>query len=619
MVGTTFGPPSKAPATVGSAKPKRKLKKKRTPGVGDASVHGSSSKSALASRSRLRASAAASPAAASAGKPAAAPRSTPRMKKKKKTKAATLRTPGTGATPKRKARAVGASPSVIEVPSRSDASRPGAGLRSDGTGRSASKSKSVASAGATTSKGSVSKGSRKGNTKAKARAARSATSQPPPAAEAADGSLDVDSLVHQLSVERRKSAVLTQIVQEQGTLLEDLQTERNVSSSMLTSSRMSALGEDRLRRSVVDTHRVLKMMEKEETKTRQELLQLRKATKAFWGHIAKAQAAEAAALDGMLAAEARATAAEQRLRAVELELGAAKPVPSPSPPPPPEGMDGIAAGEVGVGSSTTKPAATPPPPPPPAPEPAASDSPGASEGEPPLKTPQEQSMRVEKLYQRYLASETKGKFLNETSDDTHAAVGSAGPKSSGKKRRPKRKSQASPPSSMSLASSQADISRLTSGVLGASSEGVGRGQGIVPTTENGGSSGFSDSATLSPTTQVTMAIEPTTVGATTHTTPEAMLADVRAVGEVEGEGEFMTLSGLDVTPDGMGMGMGGASSESEAMYDRVNAMINTIQDALDSQHKTLLTTKQVLGDLLDSEIVGPAADANDAMDGDGDK
>ena len=172
---------------------------------------------------------------------------------------------------------------------------------------------------------------------------------------------------------------------------------------------------------------------------------------------------------------------------------------------------------------------------------------------------------------------------------------------------------------MSLASSQADISRLTSGVLGASSEGVGRGQGIVPTTENGGSSGFSDSATLSPTTQVTMAIEPTTVGATTHTTPEAMLADVRAVGEVEGEGEFMTLSGLDVTPDGVGMGMGGASSESEAMYDRVNAMINTIQDALDSQHKTLLTTKQVLGDLLDSEIVGPAADANDAMDGDGDK
>lgn len=151
------------------------------------------------------------------------------------------------------------------------------------------------------------------------------------------GDAEVETLLHQLSLERKKCHVLSQIVQEQGAFLENIQRQKSSTFEDLhetaTPSRFERDDDDfssetakescydsesasphfaarasRLKHSlnpdVTDAINVLHLMEQEGERTRGELRELRKIARSFHDEIARSQAAEAAALEALSEAEA---------------------------------------------------------------------------------------------------------------------------------------------------------------------------------------------------------------------------------------------------------------------------------------------------------------------------
>ncbi|QDZ20310.1 hypothetical protein HOP50_04g28280 [Chloropicon primus] len=166
-------------------------------------------------------------------------------------------------------------------------------------------------------------------------------------ADRGHGGAEVESLLHQLSLERKKCHVLSQIVQEQGAFLENIQRHKssrledlhlgetatpsrfegdeeefsseaakeNYCDSESASPHFAARSSSRLKHSlnpdITDAINVLHLMEQEGERTRGELHELRKIARSFHDEIARSQAAEAAALEALSEAEARAAAAEE--------------------------------------------------------------------------------------------------------------------------------------------------------------------------------------------------------------------------------------------------------------------------------------------------------------------
>ena len=161
--------------------------------------------------------------------------------------------------------------------------------------------------------------------------------------EGSEVDADVEHLLHQLKLEKRKCLVLSQIVEEQGAFLENIQREKLNESSAIDdtdafqhqqsprsrsheaqpSSRRAGdregkgEKEEALRRNVTDAITVLQLIEQEGEVTRGELTELRKMAKSFHEQISRSQASEAAALEALSQAESRAAAAEVKLRSYD--------------------------------------------------------------------------------------------------------------------------------------------------------------------------------------------------------------------------------------------------------------------------------------------------------------
>ena len=150
---------------------------------------------------------------------------------------------------------------------------------------------------------------------------------------------EVDELLHQLNLERKKCHVLSQIVQEQGAFLETIQREKATFAEHLhqsaSPSKLSRLGSDfedgsengresydsesvsprhGMKHTVTDAINVLHLMEKEGERTRGELNELRRMARTFHDELERSQRAEAAALEALSVAQAKVSEAETQTK-----------------------------------------------------------------------------------------------------------------------------------------------------------------------------------------------------------------------------------------------------------------------------------------------------------------
>ena len=177
---------------------------------------------------------------------------------------------------------------------------------------------------------------------------------------------EMEDLIHQLNLERKKCLVLSQIVQEQGAFLENIRREKSsfeerlyrttASSSKYSSGRDLSENEEDLASEyarmedydevnsesasprfgsakwgdvsggmpgirslkpsalLTDAIKVLHLVEREGERTRGELNELRKMARTYHEEIARSQAAETAAMEALAEAEDRAAEAEKSLR-----------------------------------------------------------------------------------------------------------------------------------------------------------------------------------------------------------------------------------------------------------------------------------------------------------------
>ena len=335
---------------------------------------------------------------------------------------------------------------------------------------------------------------------------------------AVEKALEVESLLHQLKLERKKCLVLSQIVQEQGEFLENIQKEKLEQSSRrdeyyredaqsnstgggslspLSPQRRDQGGDEKMRQNVAEAVKVLHMMESEGEKTKSELHKLRQRVSE---------------------AEARAEAAEARIRKFRRNPSA-------------QAQKHQQSDDLAVLSGI-----------------ATSDATSISTGEygssPKLnKTPSSKinsaaKAKVDKLYQKFLYSSTMEKNLSFRSPSITVdspQLSSSNAASSSKKRRPKRM---------------------------ASSNGV-----------NHQSSAATHSPSLFTSNSRNDSPSPSDV-LSRYSSPSYRM-----------DSNASSFNNVDV---------GGNNAEMFSIRDG----IDTIQDALDKQHRTLEETKKVMGEFL---------------------